>query len=95
MTFTLSAISKEITIIFIFSVVGKYVVPKNVPMFYEDDKTVEEVEEEKSTKKKKSMLSKGMIEDLKRQHLDTPDEIHEREGFVRKKQIDEMKERRR
>lgn len=74
---------------------GKYVVPKNVPMYYEDDKTAEQVEEEKATKKKKSMLSKGMIEDLKRQHLDTPEEIHEKEGFVRKKQIDEMKERRR
>ena len=64
-------------------------------MFYEDDKSHEEVAEEKEAKKKKSMLSKGMIEDLKRQHLDTPEEIHEKEGFVRKKQIDEMKERRR
>lgn len=75
--------------------VGKYMVPKHVPTFYEEDKTTEDLEEEKSAKKKKSLLSKGLIEDLKRQHMDTPEEIHEREGFTRRKQINDMKERQR
>jgi len=70
---------------------GKYVAPKNVPAYYEEGGDSKEAEEAK--KRKKQQLSKAMIEDLKRQHLDTPEEVFEREDVMRKKQINTARER--
>ena len=44
-------------------------------------------EAEEAKRRKKQQLSKAMIEDLKRQHLDTPEEVFEREDVMRKKQV--------
>jgi len=70
---------------------GKYVAPKNVPAYYEEERDSKEAEEAK--RRKKQQLSKAMIEDLKRQHLDTPEEVFEREDVMRKKQINTARER--
>jgi len=69
---------------------GKYVPPKNVPAFMDDAETLEKNEEEKQ---KKRSLSKSIMEDLKRQHLDLPDEEHEAVDTVKAKHIAKMKER--
>merc|ERR1719219_1153656 len=60
----------------------------------------EEEEEERDSKeageakrKKKQQLSRSMIEDLKRQHLDTPEEVFQREDVMRKKQITAAREK--
>ena len=90
---------------------GKYVAPKNVPAYYEEERDSkvctlivcterfkERVlilflihlvfkEAEEAKRRKKQQLSKAMIEDLKRQHLDTPEEVFEREDVMRKKQV--------
>lgn len=71
----------------------KYVVPKHVPAFFEGGRSQEEAERDQAKKARKSVLSRGLIEDLKRQHLDTPEEIHEREDVMRQRHIHAMKER--
>jgi len=72
--------------------VGKYVPPKNVPAFDAGDKeTLERNEEEQS---KKRSLSKSIMEDLRRQHSDMPDEEHSNvHDTMRAQQIAKMKER--
>jgi len=70
---------------------GKYVAPKNVPAYYEEERDSKEAEDAK--RRKKQQLSKAMIEDLKRQHLDTPEEVFDREDVMRKKQINTARER--
>lgn len=70
---------------------GKYVAPKNVPAYYEEERESKEAEDAK--RRKKQQLSKAMIEDLKRQHLDTPEEVFDREDVMRKKQINTARER--
>ena len=69
---------------------GKYVPPKNVPAFMDDAETLEKNEEEKQ---KKRSLSKSIMEDLKRQHLDLPDEEHSAVDTVKAKHIAKIKER--
>ena len=69
---------------------GKYVPPKNMPAFLDDQDTIEKNEEEKA---KKRTLSKSIMEDLKRQHLDLPDEEHTHVDTLKAKHIAEMKER--
>lgn len=70
---------------------GKYVVPKNVPAYYEEERDSKEAGEAK--RKKKQQLSRSMIEDLKRQHMDTPEEIFQREDVMRKKQVHAAREK--
>jgi len=69
---------------------GKYVAPKHIPAFYAergDDK------EDSSKKEKKKLISRSLIDDLRRQHMDTPEEIHEHEDVLKKRKIEAMKER--
>merc|ERR1712150_176146 len=72
--------------------VGKYVPPKNVPSFDAGDtETLERNEEERN---KKRSLSKSIMEDLRRQHSDMPDEEHSNvHDTMRAQQIAKMKER--
>lgn len=69
---------------------GKYVPPKNVPAFVDDAETLEKTEEERA---KKRNLSHSIIEDLRRQHLDLPEEEHSHVDTMRAQQIAKMKER--
>jgi len=71
----------------------KYVAPKNVPKHFDGDKTTEEKEEEKEAAAKKHRISKSLIDDLKRQHLDTPEEVHYSQDIQKTKFIQEEKER--
>lgn len=71
---------------------GKYVVPKNVPMYF-DDQSREDVERENLQKARKTQLSRGMIEELKLQHQDAPEEIFSQVDTMKKKQIEMAKER--
>ena len=68
----------------------KYVPPKNVPAFVDDAETLEKAEEERV---KKRSLSKSIMEDLRRQHLDLPEEEHSHVDTMKAKQIAQMKER--
>jgi len=72
--------------------VGKYVPPKNVPSFDAGDtETLERNEEERN---KKRSLSKSIMEDLRRQHTDLPEEEHSSvHDTMRAAQIAKMKER--
>lgn len=72
---------------------GKYVVPKHVPAYYDDDKSKDALEEEAAKKEKKKHLSKSLIEDMKRQHLDTPEEVYEQEDVMKKRKIEAIRER--
>jgi len=69
---------------------GKYVPPKNVPAFIDDQETLEKNEEERM---KKRSLSKSIMEDLKRQHLDLPEEEHNHVDTLKAQHIAKMKER--
>ena len=69
---------------------GKYVPPKNVPAFLNDAETLEKNEEERM---KKRSLSKSILEDLRRQHLDLPEEEHTHVDTLRAQQIAKIKER--
>jgi len=73
--------------------VQKYVIPKNVPQHFDGDKTTEEIEQEEKNARKKHNLSKSLIEDLKRQHLDTPEEVHHHTDVKKSKFIEEERER--
>ena len=69
---------------------GKYVPPKNVPAFMEDAESLEQSEQDKV---KKRNLSKSILEDLRRQHMDTPEEEHTHVDTMKSQQIAQMKER--
>jgi len=72
--------------------VGKYVPPKNVPAFDAGDVETQERNEEERNKKRS--LSKSIMEDLRRQHSDLPDEEHSNvHDTMRAQQIAKMKER--
>lgn len=72
--------------------VGKYVPPKNVPSFDAGD--VETLERNEEERNKKRSLSKSIMEDLRRQHSDLPDEEHSNvHDTMRAQQIAKMKER--
>lgn len=65
---------------------GKYVPPKQVPAYFDEERNGE-AEVEIEQRKKKRLLSKGMIEELKQQHLDTPDEVYDQEDVMKKRQV--------
>jgi len=73
----------------------KYVVPKHVPTLPDDDLTRQELEVEESRKAKKKTLSKSIMDDLKRQYMDTPEEeFNAANGDQTKaKHLAEMRER--
>jgi hypothetical protein len=66
--------------------VKKYVAPRHVPTYFDHDDNPELAEKEREAKLKKRMLSRGMIDDLKRQHLDTPEEIFDAETAKQSRQ---------
>ncbi len=75
---------------------AKYVVPKHVPVYYNDDGGDENeatANEESEKRAKKQHLSRALIDDLKRQHLDAPEEIYEAEDVVRKRRVEAARER--
>eukprot|EP00094_Tigriopus_californicus_P008883 TCALIF_08564-PA protein Name:"Protein of unknown function" AED:0.45 eAED:0.45 QI:0/-1/0/1/-1/1/1/0/86 len=62
---------------------AKYVVPKHVPAFFDGGQNPADGEPDQAQRRaRKSVLSRGLFEDLKRQHLDTPEEIHEHEDVM-------------
>jgi len=67
---------------------GKYKPSRNVPQFFQDDKDGdnEVVQEEK---KKKHRLSRSIMDSIKEQYLDVPEEISNWSGTIKKKKIDE------
>jgi U3 small nucleolar ribonucleoprotein protein LCP5 len=73
--------------------VKKYIAPKNVPQHFDGNKTLEELDAENQVARKKHHLSKSLIEDLKRQHLDTPEEVHLHSDVKKNKLIEEERER--
>ena len=74
---------------------SKYVVPKHVPTICRDDMTQEEIEKEEGEKQRKKTLSKAIVEDLKRQYMDAPEEDFNHSDTLKTKHIAEMKERQR
>ena len=71
----------------------KYVVPKHVPAYFDHDDNPEAAEKERAEKAKKRMLSRGLIDDLKRQHLDTPEEVYDLETIKQSRQVAYERER--
>jgi U3 small nucleolar ribonucleoprotein protein LCP5 len=69
---------------------SKYVAPKNVPAFFEDNETTEREEDDRM---KKRTLSKSIMEDLRRQHLDLPEEEHSQVDTMKAQHIAKLKER--
>ena len=65
----------------------KYVAPKNVPAYFDGDKTKEEMESEVMVKKKKSALSHSMMRELQSQLYDTPEEISHQSDVKKQKYI--------
>ena len=71
----------------------KYVAPRNVPQYFEGDKTKEEKEAEIASKKKKTALSHSMMKELQSQLWDTPEEISHQSDTKKQKYIAMEKER--
>lgn len=71
----------------------KYVAPKHVPAYFNQDENPETLEKEREEKVKKRILSRGLIDDLKRQHLDTPEEIFDAETAKQSRQVAYERER--
>ena len=71
----------------------KYVAPKNVPAFFDGDKTQEEMESEMMAKKKKTALSRTMMKELQHQLYDTPEEISHEADVKKAKYIAKEREK--
>lgn len=71
----------------------KYVAPKHVPAYFDHDDNPESAEKERAEKVKKRILSRGLIDDLKRQHLDTPEEVFDAETVKQSRQVAYERER--
>jgi len=72
----------------------KYVVPKHVPALCPDDESArEDLEREGEARAKKQKLSKAIMEDLKRQYLDTPEEQFNHSDHLKAKHLADMRER--
>eukprot|EP00088_Acartia_fossae_P006308 TRINITY_DN1290_c0_g1_i4.p1 TRINITY_DN1290_c0_g1~~TRINITY_DN1290_c0_g1_i4.p1 ORF type:complete len:334 (-),score=120.39 TRINITY_DN1290_c0_g1_i4:34-1035(-) len=71
---------------------AKFRPPRNVPQFFNagEPESQEKVEVEK---KKKHQLSKSIMESIKEQYMDTPEEVSHKADVMRKKFIDEDRER--
>jgi hypothetical protein len=73
--------------------VKKYIAPKHVPAYFDHDDNPELAEKEREEKTKKQILSRGLIDDLKRQHLDTPEEVYDAETAKQSRQVAYERER--
>jgi len=72
----------------------KYVVPKHVPALCPEDEVARaDAEREGEARAKKQKLSKAIVEDLKRQYLDTPEEEFNHSDHLKAKQLADMRER--
>ena len=71
----------------------KYIAPRHVPAYFDHDDNPEAAEKERAEKAKKRMLSRGLIDDLKRQHLDTPEEVYDLETIKQSRQVAYERER--
>ena len=71
----------------------KYVAPKNVPAYFEGDKSQEEIESEQMAKKKKTALSHSMMRELQHQLYDTPEEISHEADVKKQKYIAKQREK--
>jgi len=69
----------------------KFKVPMNVPQFYNEGRLEERTNMEEKTKKK--AISRSIMESIKEQYLDTPEEVSHKVDVMRKKMIDEESER--
>jgi U3 small nucleolar ribonucleoprotein protein LCP5 len=71
-----------------------YRVPKNIPTLCEDDaNSKREAEMEERAVSKKRTLSKSLLDDLRRQHLDTPEEEYHQSDTLKAKHVALLKER--
>ena len=71
----------------------KYVAPKNVPAFFDGDKSVEVMESEMAAKKKKTALSHSMMRELQHQLYDAPEEISHEADVKKQKYIANEREK--
>merc|ERR1719436_2334931 len=71
----------------------KYVAPKNIPAYFDGDKSKEEMESEVMVKKKKAALSHSMMRELQRQLYDTPEEISHQADVKKQKYIAQEREK--
>ena len=71
----------------------KYVAPKNVPAYFDGDKTKEEMEIEMAAKKKKTALSHSMMRELQHQLYDAPEEISHEADVKKQKYIAKEREK--
>ena len=72
---------------------NKYVAPKNVPAYFDGDKSKEEMESEMMVKKKKAALSHSMMRELQSQLYDTPEEISHQADVKKQKYIAREREK--
>lgn len=71
-----------------------YVAPKHIPTLCEDDMaSKQDIDKEDRAAMKKRTLSKSIIEDLRRQHLDTPEEEYNQVDTMKAKHVAMIKER--
>jgi len=71
-----------------------YKIPKHIPTLCEDDiESKRDTEKEDRTTSKKRTLSKSILEDLRRQHLDTPEEEYHQVDTMKAKHVAMLKER--
>ena len=71
----------------------KYVAPKNVPAYFDGDKSKEEMESEVQVKKKKAALSHSMMRELRSQLYDAPEEISHQADVKKQKYIAQEREK--
>ena len=72
----------------------KYVVPKHIPTLCEDDiSSRQDLDKEDRAVLKKKTLSKSILEDLRRQHLDTPEEEYHQTDTFKARHVAMLKER--
>jgi len=71
-----------------------YKIPKHIPTLCEDDmENKRDAEKEDRASSKKRTLSKSILEDLRRQHLDTPEEEYHQVDTMKAKHVAMLKER--
>ena len=71
----------------------KYIAPKNVPAFFDGDKSQEVMEAEMAAKKKKTALSHSMMRELQHQLYDAPEEISHEADVKKQKYIANEREK--
>jgi len=72
--------------------VAKYRPAMNVPQYFNDGRP-EERQLEEGERKKKKALSRSIMESIKEQYLDAPEEVHHKADTMRSKYIEDERER--